>query len=164
VATLGLLRATARGRPVLVVVDDLQWLDGPSRECVLYTARRAAGPLSCALAVRDPEDGGRDLADLPELRLGRLAFESALEVLSRAAPDLAPPVARMLASAAAGNPLALAELPATLSADQRAGRAVVGLPLAPGSRLQRAFAAGSTDSPSRPAAPCWWPRPTRATT
>jgi hypothetical protein len=72
VAALGLLRAAGRTRPVVAVVDDLQWLDAPSRECVLYAARRAAGPVVFALAVRDQGDGGGDHEDLPELRLGRL--------------------------------------------------------------------------------------------
>jgi predicted ATPase len=37
VATLGVLRAAAqRRRPVLAVVDDLQWIDASSRECIEY--------------------------------------------------------------------------------------------------------------------------------
>jgi predicted ATPase len=48
VATLGLLRAA--GGPVLAIVDDLQWVDAASRECILYAARRAAGSLSCRWA------------------------------------------------------------------------------------------------------------------
>jgi DNA-binding CsgD family transcriptional regulator len=140
VATLGLLRAAGRRRPVLAVVDDVQWLDAPSRECVLYAARRAAGPVAFALAEREVESAGREYDDLPALLLGGLAHESSLELLSRAAPGLAPPVARVLADAAAGNPLALVELPATLSREQQAGRTALDLPLAPGARLQRAFA------------------------
>jgi hypothetical protein len=103
VATLGLLRATSRRRPVLVVVDDLQWLDAPSRECVLYAARRAGGPIAFALAVRDAEGAAGQREDLPELRLGRLGQEGSLEVLAQAAPDLAAPAALTLADAAAGN-------------------------------------------------------------
>src|SRR5215469_16685309 len=46
VATLGVLRAAARRRPVLVVLDDAQWADTASRECVEYVARRAGGALA----------------------------------------------------------------------------------------------------------------------
>src|SRR6516162_4908462 len=53
VATLGLLRAAGRTRPVLALIDDVQWLDAPSRECVLYAARRPAGAVGIVLAVRD---------------------------------------------------------------------------------------------------------------
>jgi len=51
VATLGMLRAEARRSPVLVVVDDVQWVDASSRECIEYVARRASGPLAVVLAA-----------------------------------------------------------------------------------------------------------------
>ena len=54
VATLGVLRAAAQHRPVLAVVDDVQWIDASSRECIEYTARRAGGRLAVVLAARDP--------------------------------------------------------------------------------------------------------------
>ena len=54
VATLGVLRAAAARRPVLVVLDDVQWLDASSREGVEYVARRAGGALAVVFAARDP--------------------------------------------------------------------------------------------------------------
>ena len=39
-ATLGLLAAAAEAGPVLVVVDDAQWLDQPSAEALRFVARR----------------------------------------------------------------------------------------------------------------------------
>ena len=151
VATLGLLRAAARERPVLAIVDDMHWLDAASRECVLYLARRAGGPLAVALAVREPVDHALEHARLPELRLGPLQDDASLELLRRVAPDLAPPVAAALAEAAAGNPLALVELPATLTADQRSGVTPIELPVAPGGRLREAFAGriGDLGEPAR---------------
>jgi hypothetical protein len=142
VATLGLLRLAGRKRPVLGLVDDVQWLDAPSRECLLYAARRAAGAVSFVLAVRGREEERADhgYKDLPALWLGPLGQEHSFEVLRHAAPDLSPSVARVLAKAAAGNPLALTELPATLSREQRSGIAELDPPLAPGRRLQMAFA------------------------
>lgn len=142
VATLGLLRAAGRKRPVLALVDDVQWLDAPSHECMLYAARRAAGPVGFVLSVRDPAEEGADLRheDLPEIRLGPLGYENSLQVLAQAVPELTAQVARALAKAAAGNPLALAELPATLSHEQRCGLAELDPPLAPGGRLHVAFA------------------------
>ena len=142
VATVGLLRAAGHTRPVLALVDDVQWLDAPSRECLLYAARRAAGAVGFVLAVRDhqEEDADRGYEDLAELRLGPLRHEHSLEVLRHASPDLLSRVAHALAKAAAGNPLALTELPATLSHDQRRGVAELDPPLAPGRRLRLAFA------------------------
>jgi DNA-binding CsgD family transcriptional regulator len=139
VATLGLLRAAAGRRPVVAVIDDVQWLDSASRECVLYAARRAGASVAVALAIREPWDdlGFTGLSDLP---LAPFDGDASLDLLGRVAPDLAPPVAAALAEAAEGNPLALVELPATLTPDQRAGVAGVELPFAPGSRLCGAFA------------------------
>jgi predicted ATPase len=69
VATLGVLRAAAQRRPVLAVVDDLQWIDESSRECIEYAARRAGGPLAVVLAARDPWYPPEHV-HLPELQVG----------------------------------------------------------------------------------------------
>jgi hypothetical protein len=69
VATLGVLRAAAQHRPVLAVVDDLQWIDASSRECIEYAARRAGGPLAVVLAARDPWYPPEHV-HLPELQVG----------------------------------------------------------------------------------------------
>jgi len=127
VAALGLLRAAARNRPVLAVVDDVQWVDASSRESIEYVARRAGGPLAVVLAARDPLYPPERIR-LPELPVGPVDDAEAAELLRHRAPELAPPVA------AAGNPLALVELPATLTAGQRAGTMTLDLPLAPGGR------------------------------
>jgi hypothetical protein len=139
VATLGVLRSAAAHRPVLVVLDDVQWVDASSRECVEYVARRAGGRLAIVLAARDPWNA--EAVGLPELAVAPLDDAEATELLRRRAPGLAPPVAAAITDAAAGNPLALVELPTTLTAEQRAGVAALELPLAPGGRLQHAFAA-----------------------
>ena len=139
VAALGVLRAEARRGPVLAVVDDVQWVDASSRECIEYIARRAGGPLAVVLAGRDPWYPLERLR-LPGLPLGPIDDTAAAELLRQRAPGLAPPVAAAVARAAAGNPLALVELPATLTARQRAGIAELEFPLVPGGRLQRAFA------------------------
>ena len=150
VATLGVLRAAARRGPVLAVVDDLQWIDASSRECIEYAARRAGGPLTVVLAARDPWCPSEHI-HLPELRIGPVDDAGAAELLRQRAPDLAPPVAAAIGQAAAGNPLALVELTAMLNADQRTGAAPLDLPLAPGRRLQRAFSGrvGALDEQAR---------------
>ena len=141
VAALGLLRAVATERPVIAIIDDLQWLDAASRECVLYVARRAGGALALALAARDPWDPALERSGLPGLAIGPLQAEASHELLRRVAPDLASAAASALMEAAAGNPLALVELPAILTADQRSGSVELALPVLPGSRLHGSFAA-----------------------
>src|SRR4051812_48595718 len=55
-ATLGLLDVLAEAGPVLVAIDDLQWLDGPSAGAVVFAARRLlADPVAVLLAVRAGE-------------------------------------------------------------------------------------------------------------
>jgi DNA-binding CsgD family transcriptional regulator len=139
VATLGALRAAARSRPVLAIIDDVQWVDASSRECIEYVARRADGPLAVVLAARDPLYPAERIR-LPELAVGPVDDLAAAELLRLRAPGLAAPVVAAITHAAAGNPLALVELPATLTDSQRTGVAVLELPLAPRGRLQRAFA------------------------
>ena len=135
VATVGLLRIAARDRRVLVVVDDAQWLDAASRECIRFAARRASGPVAFVLAARDPEHEGGG-PDVPTVRVGPLSPIAARAVLDRIAPDVVAPVAAIVVDAAAGNPLALVELPATLTTEQRAGREPLDLPLPAGARVR----------------------------
>ena len=138
VATLGLLRVATRRRPVVAVVDDVQWLDASSRECLLYAAERAGGAVAFALAARewpDPAQGSR----IERIRLEPLTADAARALLRAASPDLVPDVAAAILDAAAGNPLALRELATTLTSEQRAGSAPLQLPLAPGFRLQAAY-------------------------
>src|SRR5690242_20179298 len=54
VAALAVVRAAARWRPVLLLVDDLQWVDASSRECIEFIARRAGRGVGAVLAARDP--------------------------------------------------------------------------------------------------------------
>ncbi len=64
VATLSVLRALASGRPVVVALDDAQWIDAPSTSALAFAVRRLDDlPVALLLAVRSA-----DLeADLPAL-------------------------------------------------------------------------------------------------
>ena len=141
VGFLGLLRAAAERRPLLVLVDDAHWLDEPSAECVGYAARRLGGTAVALLAAarpvvdRPPLDGR--LTD--ELTLGGLPEGDARELLLRRAGDVAPTTTQALLEAAAGNPLALIELPTLLSDEQRRGAAPFEPALARGGALWLAF-------------------------
>ena len=140
-AVLGLLALAAEERPVLCVVDDLQWLDRPSLEALRFAARRlGAEGVAVLLAQRPVAD--EDLAPgMDTLDLAPLGAEGALALLSagRAAPLPEAVAARLLATAS-GNPLALVEIPAVLSRDELEGRAPIEGPLPPGSTLERVLA------------------------
>jgi DNA-binding CsgD family transcriptional regulator len=75
-AFLSALDELARSGPVLVCVDDVQWLDGPSAQVLEFAARRlGTRPVGVLLSLRSTGDGpvplGLDRA-LPQARLQRL--------------------------------------------------------------------------------------------
>src|SRR5215204_3181763 len=56
-ATLSLLAEVAEERPLLCLVDDLQWLDAASAQVLAFVARRLlAEPIVVVFGVREPSD------------------------------------------------------------------------------------------------------------
>lgn len=138
-ALLALLGVAAEERPLLVVVDDVHWLDAVSREALLFVAQRlVAEGVGVLIAARDSDGGPLDAPGLQRLRLEPLQRDDALAVLGDGEP-LAPDVVEALLRASGGNPLALRELPRALSADQRAGLAPLSGPPATGSHVQASY-------------------------
>jgi DNA-binding CsgD family transcriptional regulator len=122
-AALSLLAAGADDRPLLCLIDDVQFLDVASAEALVFSARRlAAEPIAMIFVVR--EGAGREFAapGLPELALESLTPEDASRLLESSAPAATEPVRNWLLAQAAGNPLALLELPLGLSTPQLEGR------------------------------------------
>lgn len=76
-AVLDTVRAVARSAPVLLVVDDLQWCDGPSAAALAFALRRADGaPMALLAGVRSgvPSPAVDAVATaLPGDRIERLA-------------------------------------------------------------------------------------------
>jgi DNA-binding NarL/FixJ family response regulator len=139
VALLGLLADAAEEQPVLVLVDDGQWLDRPSATALLFAARRIEAEGIVMLFGTRP-DPGFESSGLPELAIGGLDAESAGTLLEqRVGPTLAASVRDRLVEHTGGNPLALLELPAALTPDQLAGRESLGTPVPLGPDLERAF-------------------------
>jgi DNA-binding CsgD family transcriptional regulator len=121
-ATLSLLAAAAEREPVLVVVDEAQWLDASSAEALLFAARRLeADGVAFLLALREGHPSLLERTELRELHLIRLDRDAASALLASRAGELAAVVAEQLLRAAAGNPLALVELPGLLNAEQLSG-------------------------------------------
>ncbi|MDV9196517.1 ATP-binding protein [Streptomyces sp. Wh19] len=139
-ATLSLLSEAAAGQPLLCVVDDLQWLDRPSVDALVFAARRLrAEGVVMLFATRETSSVGGAKA-LPHVPVTGVDRQSAASML----PGLAPPVTEWIIDQAQGNPLALQELAAALTPAQRAGQlGPLTLPdarSAPPNRLQDAFA------------------------
>ena len=141
-AVLGLLAAAAETGPVLCVIDDAQWLDRSSADALVFAARRlAAEPVAMLFGAREGDLHRFDAPGLPELFLGGLDPVSAHALLAAVAGSTPGPVRERLLTEAAGNPLALLELPGALSGAQRRGDQALpeAIPLTP--RLQGVFRA-----------------------
>jgi DNA-binding CsgD family transcriptional regulator len=137
---LGLLAAAARDRPLLLLVDDAHWLDRASSECLAFAARRLDDKaIGLLVAVRTGEPHAFAAPGIAQISLAGLDRKAARALLASHDSALPSSVAESLLDSAAGNPLALIELPAVLTADQRAGRVPLDEPLPPGVSLQRAF-------------------------
>ncbi len=110
-AVLTLLTRASETRPVLVVVDDAQWLDRVSLQTLEFVARRLlAEAITMVFAVRDPE-GHAVLNDLPEIQVSGLGAAAAGELLEAAVDgQLEARVRDRLVAETHGNPLALLEL------------------------------------------------------
>ncbi|HET6748916.1 MAG TPA: AAA family ATPase, partial [Actinomycetes bacterium] len=140
VAVLSLLGEAAEERPLLCLVDEAQWLDRSSAEALAFAARRLeAEGVVCLFAARD--GGPRDFPapGLPELRLQGLDPEAAAALLAGTGLDLPAEVVERLVERTGGNPLALLELPGSLTPDQLAGRAALEDVLPLTTRLERTF-------------------------
>ena len=140
-ATLSLLAAAADDAPLLAVVDDVHWLDRSSAQALLFAARRLdAEGVALLLAKRESDGTPFDGAGLPEVRLAGLEHEAATRLLEQSGnAAVAPHVAERLIVATGGNPLALLELPALLSAEQLAGTEPLDELLPTSERLEHEF-------------------------
>ncbi|WP_231558470.1 ATP-binding protein [Modestobacter caceresii] len=134
-AALTLISDSAADQPVVLVIDDAHWLDRPSADVLGFVARRLESEAVVMVAAQ--RDGFPPALAGPavgEHRLERLDRRSAEDVLARRAPQLEPADRRRLLAEAAGNPLALVELPLERARDD-------GAPLTLTARLEHAFAA-----------------------
>ncbi|WP_436528964.1 AAA family ATPase [Actinoplanes sp. HUAS TT8] len=111
-AVLGLLAEAAVEQPLVVVVDDAQWLDRMSEVILTFVARRLdAESVALVFAARTPADDAL-LTGLPELRIEGLPEADARALLETVLPGLVDARIRdRIVAETRGNPLALLELP-----------------------------------------------------
>jgi class 3 adenylate cyclase/ATP/maltotriose-dependent transcriptional regulator MalT len=135
-ALVTILTALAEQEPVLLAVDDVQWLDPASEEALAFAVRRLPEQLGLLLARRSgpSEDLPLGLARaLPEERLERIVpgplSLAALHHLikSRLGSSLPRPMLARLAEASGGNPFFALEIARALA--RRAGDHATGEPL-----------------------------------
>src|SRR5256712_1124062 len=154
VPTLTLVALFAETQRILVIVDDLQWIDPESAEALFFAARRLhAERVALLFAARNSADLPADPAALPALHLGGLDHEASLLILSRSTPAIASSVAQAIWRASGGNPLALTVIPGLLTERQLRGHDPLPDPPPVGSRPVTAhqFPLQGLPSPARTA-------------
>ncbi|WP_274037746.1 helix-turn-helix transcriptional regulator [Actinacidiphila cocklensis] len=137
---LTLLSDAATRQPLLLLVDDAQWLDLATLDLLAFVARRLDSERAALLlAAREESVPSRFDRDFPHLSAGALGRTPAVQLLD-AQPE--PPRGRArvhILEQAAGNPLALIELSRAHAQGRTAPAGPATLPLT--SRLERLFAA-----------------------
>ncbi len=144
-ALLELVGRAGRTRPVVLLVDDAQWLDPPTVEVLGFVARRLSTEAAILVLASREQSVPEPLTDLANLRLGPLDPDDARRVATDAAPTLSDVQVRHVLEVAAGNPLALREL-GRLAATGAPADAGDESPLT--ERLERTFGAGSAALPA----------------
>lgn len=141
-AVLELLEQVAADRPVVILVDDAQWLDRATAFALAFVGRRLAGVrVGLLAAARSGADTVFHALPAARHELLPLDDRAAAELLAARFPALDPRRRARLVAEARGNPLALLELPVRLTGadDPGAGDLPATLPLT--ERLQAVFAA-----------------------
>jgi len=145
-AALDLVSDVASDAPLLLLVEDAHWLDGPTSDVLAFVARRIeSDPIFLLAATRDGYHSALADSGLPEHRLAGLDDATAGALLDAAAPTLSRAARARILREAAGNPLALIELPAVVGRHEDEQWSPGGLPLT--ERLERAFTARVSDLP-----------------
>jgi DNA-binding CsgD family transcriptional regulator/tetratricopeptide (TPR) repeat protein len=140
-AVLAVLRALAITAPLLVAIDDEQWLDRASARVLAFALCRMRGERICVLLTRRPQSDG---AMWPELArgfgsdglaaqvLGPLDMSAIHDLLARRLKRLIPrPLLRRIYDASGGNPLYALAIARELDAASAAGTDDGALPLPP---------------------------------
>jgi DNA-binding CsgD family transcriptional regulator/tetratricopeptide (TPR) repeat protein len=140
-ALLTLLSQAVAEEPCLYLFDDAQWLDEASAEAIAFVARRLEAELIVFLfAVHEPTASRVPLNGISDFRVLGLTSDVSRQLLERAVTGpLDLNVRDRLVSETGGNPLALVELPAELTAEQLAGIAALPETLPLGVRLEQYF-------------------------
>lgn len=148
VALLSLLSELGGEGPVLVVLDDAQWLDRASLDALSFAARRLEGePVTILVAARSGGDWPGVDHRLATLTLGALDDAAAGRLVDLQPMSPSGPTRTRILDQAAGNPLALVELTRSATTQGAATLAAGPLPLA--DHVERLFAARLTGLPAR---------------
>jgi DNA-binding CsgD family transcriptional regulator len=139
--TLSLLAAVATHGPVLVTIDDAQWVDQASLEALTFAGNRLeVEGVVLMFAVRSGQPAAHQLNRYQTLALGGLGAAAARTLVTQMGlPAMSEASITRLIEESGGNPLALLTLPATMKPDDLAMWALSAEPLPISSRIEEAF-------------------------
>jgi DNA-binding CsgD family transcriptional regulator/tetratricopeptide (TPR) repeat protein len=140
-ATLNLMAAIAADGPVVVTVDDAQWVDRASLEALTFAGNRLeVEGIVLMFAVRSGQPAAQQLSRFQTLVLTGLNNSAARALVARAGLQaMSEASTSRLIEESGGNPLALLTLPATMKADDFAMWALGAEPLPISSVIEDAF-------------------------
>ena len=111
-ATVAFVTGLASATPVLVIADDVHWVDRPTADVLGAVARHVLGaPIGLLVAVRSHTPSAFDHITLPHLRLAPLDRPDAERLLALRDDTIPQDTRDRLLDRANGNPLALLQLP-----------------------------------------------------
>jgi ATP/maltotriose-dependent transcriptional regulator MalT len=110
VALLALIREVARARPLIVAIDDVQWLDRPTAAALTFAFRRLEAESAGFLGTARPR-AAFAVEDLRHVTVGPLDLTALDEIVRRTLGTQLPrPLLRRLEQASGGNPFYALEL------------------------------------------------------
>lgn len=139
-AVLSLLDYPSGHRSVLVLIDDIQWLDRASAVVLAFVARRVVGHRIAIMGAARTRFDIAEQAGLRQRAIAPLSPGAAAHVIETQFPRLSARQHRRLLDEAQGNPLALLELGAALESPRGPVLDTVGAALPLTGRLQTLFA------------------------
>jgi DNA-binding CsgD family transcriptional regulator len=150
-AALALLTEASTSRPLLVTVDDLQWVDRMSAAALSFVARRVSTlRMGLIATLRTGTSTFFERSDLPEVEIGPLQPDAAALILGARFPGLTRTQMARFVDEARGNALALLELPtAVLGGPDIRRSSAVSSSTSVSRRVQHLFASRVSELPPR---------------
>ncbi|MGQ0718170.1 MAG: LuxR C-terminal-related transcriptional regulator [Pseudonocardiales bacterium] len=107
---LTVLAVAGAEQRLLIVVDDLQWVDPESRQILLFVARRLVGErVGMLLAISDQPGSEVPVTDLFTVRLGLMSAAEIRDLVASLGVDVSGAVLAEIVAQTGGNPLAVIE-------------------------------------------------------
>jgi DNA-binding CsgD family transcriptional regulator len=104
------LAAAGAQQRLLIMVDDLQWVDLESRQILLFVARRLSGErVGMLFATRDQPASQAPVTGLYTVRLAGMPAQEIRELVDSLGLDVSDAVLREIVDQTGGNPLAVIE-------------------------------------------------------